>query len=82
MKLSAKPLSEAKKATTKKNNASKKPKINTASRVERCVIKETDDFFPVIMDYCHKSKNLYNHANYVIRLLDKVLRKKMKMEII
>ena len=49
------------------NNTPKKSKIKTVSRVERCVIKETDDVFPVIMDYCHKSKNLYNHANYVIR---------------
>ncbi|MDE5753574.1 MAG: hypothetical protein K2H89_03390 [Oscillospiraceae bacterium] len=24
-------------------------------------------FFSVLIDFCHKSKNLYNHANYLIR---------------
>lgn len=36
-------------------------------RVERHIVKSSSPFFDVLMDFCHKSKNLYNHANYIIR---------------
>ena len=39
----------------------------TATRVEKHVIKSSCSYFPMLMDFCHKSKNLYNHANYIIR---------------
>ena len=44
-----------------------KSEIKTALRVERCVIKNNHNLFSLLMDYSHKSKNLYNHANYLIR---------------
>lgn len=36
-------------------------------RVERHIIKPNSPFFEILIDFCHKSKNLYNHANYLIR---------------
>ena len=36
-------------------------------RVEKHVLKSTNPFFDMLMDFCHKSKNLYNHGNYIIR---------------
>lgn len=36
-------------------------------RTEKHVIKSTNPFFEMLMDFCHRSKNLYNHANYIIR---------------
>ena len=36
-------------------------------RVEKHVFKSTNHFFDMLMDFCHKSKNLYNHANYIVR---------------
>lgn len=36
-------------------------------RVEKHVLKSANPFFEMLMDFCHKSKNLYNHANYLIR---------------
>lgn len=36
-------------------------------RVEKHFIKSSNPFFDMLMDFCHKSKNLYNHANYIIR---------------
>ena len=36
-------------------------------RVEKHVIKVSDEYFPLLSDFCHKAKNLYNHANYLIR---------------
>lgn len=36
-------------------------------RVEKHVLKPVNSFFDMLMDFCHKSKNLYNHANYIIR---------------
>ena len=39
----------------------------TATRVEKHVIKSSCSYFSMLMDFCHKSKNLYNHANYIIR---------------
>lgn len=37
------------------------------TRTERHVIKAVNPFFNMLMDYCHRSKNLYNHANFLIR---------------
>ena len=36
-------------------------------RVEKHVLKSVNLFFEMLMDFCHKSKNLYNHANFIIR---------------
>ena len=36
-------------------------------RVEKHVLKSANHFFDMLMDFCHKSKNLYNHANYIVR---------------
>lgn len=37
------------------------------SRVEKHIIKKSDKHFSNIFDFCKMSKNLYNHANYLIR---------------
>ena len=37
------------------------------TRVEKHKIKQTDKYFPMLMDFCSKSKLLYNHANYIVR---------------
>ena len=39
----------------------------TKTRIEKHIIKASDSFFPMLLDFCHKSKNLYNHANFLIR---------------
>ena len=36
-------------------------------RVEKHIIKSVNPYLDTLMDFCHKSKNLYNHANYIIR---------------
>ena len=38
-----------------------------ANRVEKHVIKENDKYYPMLCDFMHKSTNLYNHANYIVR---------------
>ena len=68
-------------------------KLLTATRVEKHVIKSSCSYFSMLMDFCHKSKNLYNHANYIIRNkftkenilfsygeLDKILKKDGNLE--
>ena len=42
-------------------------KKNSNLRVEKHIIKSNNPFFEMLMDFCYKSKNLYNHANYLIR---------------
>ena len=37
------------------------------TRTERHIIKSINPFFNMLMDFCHRSKNLYNHANFLIR---------------
>ena len=37
------------------------------TRVEKHIIKSSDEYFSVLIDFCHKAKNLYNHANYLVR---------------
>ena len=41
--------------------------MERATRVEKQVIKSNHKFFSLLIDFCHKSKNLYNHANYIVR---------------
>ena len=36
-------------------------------RVERHIITKTDKNYKAIKEICHKSKNLYNYANYILR---------------
>lgn len=37
------------------------------ARVEKHRIKQNNEYYPVFCDFCHKSKNLYNHANFLVR---------------
>ena len=41
--------------------------MKTLTRVERHVIKPTDERYAQIASICHKSKDLYNYANYILR---------------
>ena len=41
--------------------------MSNAQRVERHIIKSSDKYFSLLMNFCHMSKNLYNHANYLVR---------------
>ena len=36
-------------------------------RVEKHLIKQNNTYFSMLCDFTHKSKNLYNHANYIVR---------------
>ena len=36
-------------------------------RTEKHIIKKNNLYYNMLDDYCFKSKNLYNHANYLIR---------------
>lgn len=36
-------------------------------RVEKHIIKSNNQFFSMLDDFCFKSKNLYNHANFIVR---------------
>ena len=38
-----------------------------AQRVEKHIIKQNNMYYPMLCDFAHKSKNLYNHANYLVR---------------
>lgn len=37
------------------------------SRTERHIIKSSDSYFSLLLSFCCQSKNLYNHANYLVR---------------
>ncbi len=37
------------------------------TRVEKHIIKSNSKYYTVLSDFCSKSKNLYNHANYLVR---------------
>ena len=39
----------------------------TDTRVEKHIIKNTDKYYELLMDFCFKSKNLYNYGLYVLR---------------
>lgn len=41
--------------------------MSSAQRVEKHIIKSSDRYFPLLMSFCNLSKNLYNHANYLVR---------------
>jgi putative transposase len=36
-------------------------------RVEKHLIKQNNSYYPMFCDFTHKSKNLYNHANFLVR---------------
>ena len=36
-------------------------------RVERHRLKPSSPFYAMLREFCHRSKNLYNHGNYLIR---------------
>mgnify|MGYP003279055748 CR=1 FL=1 len=42
-------------------------KMTLDQRVEKHTIKSSDPYYSLIKHYCHMSKNLYNHGNYLIR---------------
>ena len=42
-------------------------KTKIEERTERHVIKPSHPDHDLILDFCHRSKNLYNHANYLVR---------------
>ena len=50
---------------TKLKEDEEKPKKHL--RVEQHVIKPEHPYFSVFANFTHQSKNLYNHANYLIR---------------
>lgn len=37
------------------------------SRAEKHILKQNNEYYSLIDDFCLKAKNLYNHANYIIR---------------
>lgn len=41
--------------------------IQYAERVEKHIIDKNNMYYKMLMDYCHRAKNLYNQANYIIR---------------
>ena len=41
--------------------------MSTTTRVERHIIKRNNKLYKFLDDLCFKSKNLYNHANYILR---------------
>lgn len=41
--------------------------MSGVQRVEKHIINSSDKYFSLLMSFCHLSKNLYNHANYLVR---------------
>ena len=41
--------------------------MTNKTRTERHIIKSSDDYFSLLLSFCKLSKNLYNHANYLVR---------------
>ena len=39
----------------------------TVKRVEKHIINREHKYFSMLLDKCHTAKNIYNHANYLIR---------------
>lgn len=37
------------------------------SRVEHHILKQNNEYYSMIDNFCQKAKNLYNHANYIVR---------------
>ena len=40
---------------------------DSLTRVERHLIRPSSPWFPMIGEFCHLAKNLYNHGNYLVR---------------
>ena len=40
---------------------------DSLTRVERHLIRPSSPWFPLIGEFCHLAKNLYNHGNYLVR---------------
>lgn len=38
-----------------------------STRVEKHLIRPSSPYFKMLAEFCHLAKNLYNHANYIIR---------------
>ena len=36
-------------------------------RVEKHVLKQNNKYYDMVDEFCYLSKNLYNHANYIVR---------------
>lgn len=36
-------------------------------RTEKHVISKSNDHYKMLCEFAHKSKNLYNHANFLVR---------------
>ena len=41
--------------------------MTNKTRTEKHIIKSSDNYFSLILSFCKLSKNLYNHANYLVR---------------
>lgn len=37
------------------------------TRVEKHLIRSSSPYFAMLFEFCHLAKNLYNHANYIVR---------------
>ena len=44
-----------------------KKKDDSLTRVEKHLLSPSSPWFPMIAGFCHLAKNLYNHANYIVR---------------
>ncbi len=52
----------------RKQKLAKAPRETTAlTLTERHVIRRSSTHFKTLKEFCHLSKNLYNHANFLIR---------------
>ena len=40
---------------------------DSGTRVEKHLIRPSSPYFAMLQDFCHRAKNLYNHANYIVR---------------
>ena len=40
---------------------------DTLTKVEQHLIRPSSPWYPMIVEFCHLSKNLYNHANHLVR---------------
>lgn len=51
----------------KKENVRRGRLSMVVQRVERQLIKKADPFYEMLDEFCFNAKNLYNHANYIVR---------------
>ena len=52
---------------TRENALERYYKKMIVQRVEKHIIKYNSPYYQMLCDFTHKSKNLYNHANYIVR---------------